>query len=124
MKFLPEDHSLTLMNQQHVNLEQKTPEKYFVDLTIDAELQKEVEATEGYTDLSEEEQIEAQRQAVLTKYFARAPVVDPFRKKFLGNVIAEVFKRFHITETSKMLDRMKDLRFQIFYSCRYHSRCI
>ena len=45
-----------------------------------------------------------------------APVVDPFRKKFLGNVIAEVFKRFHITETSKMLDRMKDLGFK--YSTR------
>ena len=54
-----------------MNLEQKTPEKYFVNLTIDAELLKEVEATEGYADLSQEEQIQAQRHAVLTKYFSR-----------------------------------------------------
>ena len=36
----------------------------------------------------------------------------PFKKKNLGNIIAEVFKRFHITETSKMLDRMKDLGYK------------
>ena len=40
------------------------------------------------------------------------PVIDPFKKKYLGNIIAEVFKRFKITETSKMLDRMKDLGFK------------
>jgi DNA-directed RNA polymerase subunit beta' len=40
------------------------------------------------------------------------PLVDPFKKKILGNIIAEVFKRFKITETSKMLDRMKDLGFK------------
>ena len=34
------------------------------------------------------------------------------RRKYLGNIIAEVFKRFKITETSKMLDRMKDLGFK------------
>ncbi|MCM3603419.1 DNA-directed RNA polymerase subunit beta' [Robertmurraya korlensis] len=39
-------------------------------------------------------------------------VVDPFKKKILGNIIAEVFKKFKITETSKMLDRMKDLGFK------------
>src|SRR5699024_5105212 len=35
--------------------------------------------------------------------------VKPFKKKDLGNIIAEVFKRFHVTETSRMLDEMKDL---------------
>jgi DNA-directed RNA polymerase subunit beta' len=40
------------------------------------------------------------------------PLVDPFKKQILGNIIAEVFKRFKITETSKMLDRMKDLGFK------------
>ena len=99
-----------------VNLEQKTPEKYFVDLVIDAELLAQLEATEGYAELSESEKVEAQRKAVLQKHFASVPAVPPFRKKFLGNVIAEVFKRFHITETSKMLDRMKDLGFK--YSTR------
>ncbi|WP_088070815.1 DNA-directed RNA polymerase subunit beta' [Gottfriedia luciferensis] len=38
--------------------------------------------------------------------------IAPFKKKILGNIIAEVFKRFKITETSKMLDRMKDLGFK------------
>ncbi len=33
-------------------------------------------------------------------------------KKFLGNIIAEVFNRFSITDTSMMLDRMKDLGFK------------
>lgn len=99
-----------------VNLEQKTPEKYFAKLTIDEELLKEVEESEGYTTLSETEKVEAQRKAVVQRYFESVPTVPPFRKKFLGNVIAEVFKRFHITETSKMLDRMKDLGFK--YSTR------
>ena len=40
------------------------------------------------------------------------PLVAPFKKKILGNIIAEVFKRYKITETSKMLDRMKDLGFK------------
>ena len=39
-------------------------------------------------------------------------IVSPFKKGFLGNIIAEVFKKFKITETSKMLDRMKDLGFK------------
>src|SRR5699024_10925213 len=32
-------------------------------------------------------------------------------KGILGDIIAEVFKRYKISETSKMLDRMKDLGF-------------
>ncbi|BAB03846.1 DNA-directed RNA polymerase subunit beta' [Halalkalibacterium halodurans] len=44
--------------------------------------------------------------------FQERDVVAPFKKGFLGNIIAEVFKKFKITETSKMLDRMKDLGFK------------
>jgi DNA-directed RNA polymerase subunit beta' len=65
------------------NLEEKTPEKYFV---------------EPGTDIKE--------------YIKTMPIIDPFKKKILGSIIAEVFKRFKITETSKMLDRMKDLGFK------------
>ncbi|WP_214483861.1 DNA-directed RNA polymerase subunit beta' [Bacillus sp. SM2101] len=65
------------------NLEEKTPEKYFIEKTVDVK-----------------EEIK------------KRPTIDPFKKKILGNVIAEVFKRFKITETSKMLDRMKDLGFK------------
>lgn len=38
--------------------------------------------------------------------------MPPFNKKFLGNIIAEVFNRFSITDTSMMLDLMKDLGFK------------
>ncbi|MEW8986373.1 MAG: DNA-directed RNA polymerase subunit beta', partial [Bacillus sp. (in: firmicutes)] len=66
-----------------LNLEEKTPERYFVEPGADV------------------------RAAI-----KEMPLVDPFKKKILGNIIAEVFKRFKITETSKMLDRMKDLGFK------------
>ncbi|PAV27908.1 DNA-directed RNA polymerase subunit beta' [Virgibacillus profundi] len=64
------------------NLEVKTPEMYFV---------------ENGTDIKEE--------------IKKREIIKPFKKGFLGDIIAEVFKRFKITETSKMLDRMKDLGF-------------
>ena len=38
----------------------------------------------------------------------------PFKKKHLGNIIAEIFKRLRTTETSAFLDRLKDLGY-------YHS---
>ncbi|RLK62784.1 DNA-directed RNA polymerase subunit beta' [Atopobacter sp. AH10] len=66
------------------NLEVQTPDKYFV---------------EPGTDI---------RQVI-----KESKLVSPFKKKNLGNIIAEVFKRFKIAETSKMLDRMKDLGYHI-----------
>ncbi len=38
--------------------------------------------------------------------------VSPFKKKFIARIIAEVFKKYQITETSRMLDRIKDLGFK------------
>ncbi|KAA1039394.1 DNA-directed RNA polymerase subunit beta' [Macrococcus equipercicus] len=73
------------------NLEEKTPEQYFINAT----------------DLSEHG---------LLEYLESTPLVKPFNKKFLGQVIAEVFNKFHFTDTSTMLDRMKDLGFK--YSSR------
>lgn len=69
------------------NLENKTPEKYFI----------------APTEIGEEG---------LKVYFDEQPLIKPFNKNFLGNVIAEVFNRFSITDTSMMLDRMKDLGFK------------
>ena len=69
------------------NLERTTPDKYFVDPT---------QLGEGG----------------LKEYFDNAELIEPFNKKFLGNIIAEVFNRFSITDTSMMLDRMKDLGFK------------
>ena len=73
------------------NLERKTPDRFF----IKAE------------DLCEEG---------LVGKFKEQEAIPPFDKKFLGQIIAEVFNKFHITETSVMLDRMKDLGFK--YSTR------
>ncbi|WP_436959717.1 DNA-directed RNA polymerase subunit beta' [Staphylococcus xylosus] len=69
------------------NLENKTPERYFIAPT---------EIGEGG----------------LKAYFDEQELIKPFNKNFLGNVIAEVFNRFSITDTSMMLDRMKDLGFK------------
>ncbi|WP_100404158.1 DNA-directed RNA polymerase subunit beta' [Bacillus sp. FJAT-42315] len=65
------------------NLEVKTPEKYFVHPTVNVK-----------------------------EHIQKQELIAPFKKKILGNIIAEVFKKFKITETSKMLDRMKDLGFK------------
>ncbi|WP_017381016.1 DNA-directed RNA polymerase subunit beta' [Paenisporosarcina sp. TG-14] len=69
------------------NLQVETPSKYFVPTTTN-----------------------------VREHITGMELVSPFKKPILGNIIAEVFKRFHITETSKMLDRMKNLGFK--YSTR------
>ncbi len=43
---------------------------------------------------------------------ANHELVKPFVKKTLQNIIAQVFKRYKTTETSMMLDRLKDLGFK------------
>ena len=45
---------------------------------------------------------------------ANLPLNDPFKKKFLSMIISEVFKQAKLAETSKTLDKMKDLGF--YYS--------
>lgn len=69
------------------NLQEKTPDHYFVSAS---------------TNVREE--------------LAQREEVAPFKKGILGKIISEVFKRFQVTETSKMLDRMKDLGF--YYSTK------
>ncbi|HDX9577425.1 TPA: DNA-directed RNA polymerase subunit beta' [Bacillus pseudomycoides] len=65
------------------NLEKETPVEYFVE-----------------------------KASNVREIIASREEVAPFSKKILGNIIAEVFKRFKITETSRMLDRMKNLGFK------------
>ena len=48
----------------------------------------------------------------IKEYLKTLPVPHPFVKKYLSVVIAEVFKRFKLAETSKTLDKMKDLGFK------------
>src|SRR5690606_32565276 len=65
------------------NLEEVTPEKYFIS------------PTENVKEVLEKREL-----------------VPTFKKGYLGKIIAAVFKQYKITETSKMLDRMKDLGFK------------
>ena len=65
------------------NLTVQTPDKYFVNPATDVK-----------------------------EFIKEQELVLPFKKGNLGNIIAEVFKRFAVTETSKMLDRMKDLGYK------------
>lgn len=62
------------------NLTQKTPDKYVVEPTTD-----------------------------VLKYIQKMPLVEPFKKKMLEDIIGEMFKRFRSIRTSEMLDKMKDL---------------
>ncbi|MBF4500956.1 DNA-directed RNA polymerase subunit beta' [Savagea sp. SN6] len=85
-EILPE--SFPYINEPTLNnLQVETPDKYFIDGTENVK-----------------------------EHLEQAELVAPFKKGILGSIIAEVFKRFHITETSKMLDRLKDLGFK--YSTR------
>ena len=42
-------------------------------------------------------------------YLENAPLVPPFKKGFLSDIIAEVYKKYKVTKTSQFLDRIKDL---------------
>src|SRR5690625_4185970 len=65
------------------NLEIQTPDKYFVEPTVN--VKKELENRE---------------------------LIPTFKKGILGDIIAQVFDRYKVSETSKMLDAMKDLGFK------------
>ena len=65
------------------NLTQKTPDKYFIP-----------------------------KGTNIKKYIEGLTPPHPFIKKFLSKIIAEVFKKFKLAETSKTLDKMKDLGFK------------
>jgi len=50
--------------------------------------------------------------ANIPEEIAKMSVVEPFVQKTLGQIIAQVFKRYKTTETSIMLDKLKDLGFK------------
>ena len=65
------------------NIQQITPSKYFID-----------------------------RGKNIPEEIAKMPLVKPFAKGALEKIIAQVFKRYKTTETSVMLDKLKDLGFK------------
>ncbi|MDO4924286.1 MAG: DNA-directed RNA polymerase subunit beta' [Turicibacter sp.] len=66
-----------------VNLQGATPAKYFVE-----------------------------KGTNIKEHLSDVKIVSPFKKKFLGDIISEVFRIYKTTETSRMLDRLKDLGFK------------
>jgi DNA-directed RNA polymerase subunit beta' len=48
----------------------------------------------------------------IKSYIKAQPIVSAFKKGFLAEMISHVLKLSHTTETSKMLDKMKDLGFK------------
>ncbi|MCH4172219.1 MAG: DNA-directed RNA polymerase subunit beta' [Lactobacillus sp.] len=44
---------------------------------------------------------------------ANAPLIDPFKKGFLSDIIAQVFKVYKVQRTSELLDDMKELGYTI-----------
>lgn len=81
---MPEDLPY-LQEPNNANLTEGTPDKYFLEAGQD-----------------------------IQEVIDNLPINVPFKKKNLGNIIAETFKRFRTTETSAFLDRLKDLGY-------YHS---
>ncbi len=65
------------------NIENITPSKYFLEMGTD-----------------------------IKKAISEMPLTAPFVKKTLSNIIAQIFKRYKTTETSVMLDKLKDLGFK------------
>ncbi len=72
-----------LNEPEKFNLEKETPEKYF--LAPGTNLRESIKAM---------------------------PLVTPFKKKFLSLIIAQIFAKYKINETSKMLDKMKNIGFK------------
>jgi len=48
----------------------------------------------------------------IKEYIKKMDLVPPFKKGFLSNIISEIFIVFKINETSKMLDKLKNLGFK------------
>ena len=105
------------------NLEVNTPDHYFVKrgqnvkelIDNNTELEsltiQRAEAKRSYNpDLETIERLEAHIKALEEKGARR--LVEPFKKKFLSQIISRVFVDFKINETSKMLDKMKNLGFK------------
>ena len=96
-KVLPEEFPY-LNEPNRSNIVDKTPDKYFMNRNVSlAEYQEFVSNNPELQNLSRED---------------KKLIVRPFPKKFLSQIIDEVFKRYQITETSRMLDKLKDLGFK------------
>ncbi len=115
--------SFPYINEPSVeNLEDNTPSKHFLpkgsniaeiihnnaDYHAKGDALKRLKADAG--DDAEVKKLEKDLKALEKKDARR--LTEPFRKRFLALVISRVFEDFKINETSKMLDKMKNLGFK------------
>lgn len=99
-------HDLPFVNEaEERNVTEGVSDRFFIDKGANLK-----EWMDSWFDEDDERRFKQSSQ--LIEYNKARLVPHPFRKKFLAIVIAEVFKQFKLAETSKTLDKMKDLGFK------------
>ena len=109
------------------NLTKNTPSKYLLDMRSELnELMKEKQNDPKYHDVAYLDMFEETKKEIVKNFLGKFVEVRdnkkvpagkfaepaPFNKRFLGLIISEIFKQYGLAETSKTLDRMKDLGFK------------
>src|SRR5690554_2774613 len=111
-----EERHIPYINEANpTNLTDKLDDKYFISFQNNETI-KEFLIERGY----DKEKLEDKEYFIdlvtdgtyVREVLKTIPAPHPFRKKFLSVIIAEVFKHFKLSETSKTLDKMKDLGFK------------
>jgi len=108
-----------------LNLEKNTPDHFFVRRgeNIRQKILDRIELESCYKalarlqressdPLNDEEIKQTEKRIYDLERSGAKRLVEPFKKKFLAQIIARVFVDFKINETSKMLDKMKNLGFK------------
>jgi len=87
------------------NLIDKVDDRFFIPMGKGINIKEEINSW-----ISEVKANELKEQG--KPYDKNKVIPHPFKKKFLSVIIAEVFKQFKLAETSRTLDKMKDLGFK------------
>ncbi len=87
------------------NLTDQVSDKFFIPMGQGINVKAEIDSW-----ISEREAHKLDKEK--TPYDKNKVIPHPFKKKFLSVIIAEVFKQFKLAETSRTLDKMKDLGFK------------
>ncbi len=113
-----------LNEPEAANLAENTPDKYFVGRgeNIREVIQNRLELEKLYHELARlqrrsvdatpEEVKAVEEEIIKLEDKGACRLAKPFDKKFLSRIISRVFADFKINETSKMLDKMKNLGFK------------
>ena len=72
------------------------------------EIAKELKISRSYVSRIEKRAL----TKILKEFIKNLPISEPLGKKSLQSIIAQVFKRYKTTETSTMLDKLKNLGFE------------